>query len=222
MREDAVKMDFSTKEKEAAFDRIASCFYEQNFSTLGKSDFELMMFHIYMQHLKDTNSSYDDYSVSKALGITQQRVRSLKIKQQLRYGQTEDWKVELAKTALNHPHYSDDEKYITLSFDNPIIMIETQHFIEENGGFVDFSFNPKLLKMKTNDFACLMVEVGLSKDEKEVMKTIRSLYQEEERGDTAITKESFILRLKKGGIEFAKSIIEGVITNIISNNLAGL
>lgn len=101
--------EFSIKEKEAAFDKIASYFYEQNFSTLGKSDFELMMFHIYMQHLKDTNSPNDDYSVSKALGITQQRVRSLKIKQQLRYGQTEDWKVELAKTALNHPHYSDDE-----------------------------------------------------------------------------------------------------------------
>ena len=76
-------VEFSTKEKTDAFDQIAACFYEQNFSTLSKADFELLMFHFLLQHLKEINNPIDDYSVSKILGITQQRVRNLKIKQQI-------------------------------------------------------------------------------------------------------------------------------------------
>ena len=215
-------LNFETTEKEAAFDLITSYFFEQNFGTFGKTDFELLMFHIYIQHLKKNDSPIDDYSISKTLGITQQRVRNLKIKRQLRYGQTADWKVELANTALKHPHYSEDDHFITLSFDDPTIMIEVQHFIEENGGFVDFSFNPKLLKMKTCDFACLMVEIGMSKNDKEAWKCIRTIYRAEKGGDEEITKDTLLTTVKKGGITLGKMVIETIVSCIISGQMASL
>ena len=208
-------IDFSAQEKEAAFDAISSCFYEQNFSTLGKADFELLMFHILLQHLQTSNQPTDDYSISKLLGITQQRIRNLKIKHLLRYGQEQDWKEELANTALQHPHYSNNDQIITLSFDDPNVMIEVQHFIEENGGFIDFSFNPKLLRMKTEDFAQLMITVGLSKNEAAVYKKIRTLYREETSGNSEITKESIPAMLKNCGVSFCKMIIENTISCIL-------
>ncbi len=210
---------FSALEKEAAFDRIASCFFEQNFGTVGKADLELMAFDILMQHLHKAGDPTDDYSISKTLGIPQQRVRNLKIKQQLRFGHTFDWKKELAATVVNHPHYSEDDKYIILSFNDPNIMIETQHFIEINGGFVDFSFNPKLLRMKTCDFARLMIEIGLSVNEKETWKQLRKIYREENGGDAEITKEALPSILKKGGLELGKMALETVASSLFSHFL---
>ncbi len=207
--------NFTQPEKIAAFDQIAPYFFEQNFATFGKSDFELLMFHIFLEHLKTTDKPSDDYSISKILGITQQRVRSLKIRRCLRYGQAGNWKVELATAALKHPHYSGNDQYITLSFDDPTVMIETQHFIEEKGGFVDFSFNPKLLKMKTYDFAHLMLEIGILENEKEVWKKMREIYRDENGGDVEITRDTFMETIKKGGIDLAKEAITSVVPCII-------
>lgn len=212
-------LEFSPQEKEEAFDLLSSMFYQQNFATLGKTDFDLLMFHLYLNHVINNGLPEDDYTISKDLGITQQRVRSLKIRDHLRYGQKEKWENILGRTALQHPHYSDDDRYIILSFDNPSVMIETQHFIEANGGFVDFSFNPKLLKMKVTDFTKLIIEIGLSKNEKEVIKRLQALYREETGKDQIITKDTLWNQIKDGSLETCKVVIQTIIAAVISKEL---
>ncbi len=212
---------FKDSEKQLAFDKIASCYYAQNFGSVGKADFDLLMFHIFHKHLSSIGAPTDDYSISKSLGITQQRIRNYKIKEHLRYGEEEnaDWKIELMKEALHHPHYSTDDQFITLSFDNPNVLIEVQHYIEAKGGFVDFSFNPKLLKMRTLDFVRLIVEIGNEKNEEDVWKLLRSTYRIETEGNEIITKDTFGEALKKGGLSLGKTIIETIATTLLTAKL---
>ena len=207
-------LSFSTDEKVKAFDRMAECFLNNNFGSVSKSDLELIFFSVLMEHLQANHLPADDYTISNILGITQQRVRNLKIKNQLRNQYAYDWKAELVRLTKN-ARYSDDDRYITISLDNPILMIEIQHFIEDKGGMVDFALNPKLLKMPTCDFAVLLLEVGIAKDEKAVWKLLREAYRRENDGIEEITKENWRKTVSKGTLDFAKGIISEMILGAV-------
>ena len=213
-------LSFSDNEKIRAFDRMAVCFLNNNFGSVSKSDLELIFFSILMEHLQVNNLSTDDYFISNILGITQQRVRNLKIKNQLRNQYAYDWKAELVHLART-ARYSDDERYIIISLDNPILMIELQHFIEINGGMVDYSLNPKLLKMQTCDFAVLLLEIGMAENEKAVWKLLREKYRAEAKGIEEITEENWRKKVGKGTLNFAKDVISGVLSDALSK-AAGL
>lgn len=208
-------LSFSTDEKIKAFDRISECFLQRNFGSVGKSDIELLFFSIVMEHLRSNNLPSDDYSVSKMLGITQQRVRNLKVKNQLRNPNEFDWKVEFATKAQN-ARYSADDSSVIVNLDDPVLSIEVQYFIEQHNGIVDYTLNPKLLKMQTRDFASLLVEVGVSKSEERVFKSLRKLYQHEVGIDEQLTREKLTTRLFNGSLDFAKEIVSTVIVNMLT------
>ena len=66
---------------------------------MSKSDFELFMFHAY----EECHSVSSDWEIAKQLGITVQRVRSLRMKSRLVNPQECDWRgpfKELLKTAV--------------------------------------------------------------------------------------------------------------------------
>lgn len=212
---------FSPEAKIRAFDRIAACCLNHNFGTLGKADFELLLFSIYLDNARETGAPTDDYTISRELGLTQQRVRGLKIKQHLRDGNDIDWKRMLAQQA-SKPHYSQDERYIMLTFDEPAVMIEVQHYIEQKGGFVDFSFNPKVLKMPIQSFALLMVELGIEKDEEACLKTLNRIWLEENDEHEKLTKPTMQQRLKNGSIKFLKSAVNEVALMLINGGLSGM
>lgn len=88
------------------FDKIANEFYNSNFGSLSKPEMELMMFDFYikkmMSNCRSDDDTFDyslcsDYKISIDLGITQQRVRNLKVKNQL---------VNPIKETLNKSMYS--------------------------------------------------------------------------------------------------------------------
>lgn len=211
---------FDDVEKIKAFDRISECFLKQNFGSVSKGDLELIFFSILLEHCRKNNMKYDDYTLGNILGITQQRVRNLKIKNQLRYpDNTYDWQAELAQLAQN-VRYSEDDRFALISLDNPILMIEIQYFIEQKGGFVDYSFNPKLLKMPVRDFAVLMVEIGMEKNENAILKKIQMIHQQDQSRIETITKANWKKRIKEGSIEFAKLIITNAIETAISSAMS--
>lgn len=80
---------FSLEDKAKAFDMLAQNYYFGNFGTMQKSDFDLLMFSIYLERIleksEDEIETFSDYELSKLLGITQSRVSTLKVKKQLRY-----------------------------------------------------------------------------------------------------------------------------------------
>lgn len=80
--------EFTDEEKIKNFDKLAEHYYNTNFGTVPKSDIDLLMFSFYLDHLiiecsdKDFVLDYNkasDYVISKTLGITQQKVKNLKV-----------------------------------------------------------------------------------------------------------------------------------------------
>lgn len=82
---------FSDKEKLAAFDKIAGLYFDRNFGSVSKADFETLMFSIYIEHLLDNDLPYDDYTMSNSLGISESRIRTLKERKQLKYPREYIW-----------------------------------------------------------------------------------------------------------------------------------
>lgn len=77
-------MTFTADEKAAAFDKISALYFAQNFGSTSKADFETLMFSEYIeQHIKH-GLPYDDYTLSKELGLTQSRIRALKERKELK------------------------------------------------------------------------------------------------------------------------------------------
>ena len=84
---------FSKEEKAAAFDQIADQYYLGNFGRMSKTDFETLLFSIYIERCLEKKQPFDDYKLSRDLGITQGKVRSLKVRKELQYPYKEfDWK----------------------------------------------------------------------------------------------------------------------------------
>ena len=79
---DKIDKMFDYDAKIKAFDKIAEKFYYGNFGSTSKADVETLMFSLYIEQIlekeQDNMVAYSDYSLSKALGITQSKISNLK------------------------------------------------------------------------------------------------------------------------------------------------
>ena len=162
------------RENDDKFEQIARLFYERNFGTAGKSDIELLMFHLFMEQRREFNESLTDYSISNELGITQQRVRNLKIKEQLKYPRMIDWQTDFAKL-LNNARY--DDPNIIVDVPDPNLLIEIKNYLEEHGKYVNVQRNSRLLSMRIEFYVDLAIDIEGS-DEREVYNSLIKKLQE--------------------------------------------
>ena len=141
---DAIK-SFSAQEKIDVFDKIAASYYDRNFGSMTKTDLETLLFSEYIEHCIKAKENYDDYALSKQLGITQTRIRSLKERKELRYPhQGFDWHDAFA-AELNNAKYDERDHRIKVIIQDVNVMNEIRHYIEEQGWYDECSLNKKLL-----------------------------------------------------------------------------
>lgn len=177
-------IEFSDTEKIECFDRISELFYHKNFGSASKSDIELLMFDFLMNHFInqfaiDGVLDYEkcsDYEMSNLLGITQQRIRNLKIKKQLKYPDSKfNWKESFRKLLVN-ARYDKSVKKVIVSIPDPNLFIEIENFIEQEGGYVDIQLNRKILQLKPEYYfaLALMYEDRTTKEQfiKEISKNL--------------------------------------------------
>lgn len=156
----------SKEEKIALADKISDLYFNHNFGTLSKSELEILLFSEYLDHLIMNGMDYDDYSISRSLCITQQRVRSLKAKKELKYPYVHDrWK-ELFIQDIKNAKLSEDEHHIKFLVQDINVLIEARHYVEENGWYDDYSLNNKLLNLP------LLCFVDLFCDEEDYSKIL--------------------------------------------------
>ena len=97
-------MTFNEEEKIRLFNKIEEHYFRRNFGSMSKTDLETLLFSEYIESCINNNKPYDDYSLSKELGVTQARIRSLKERKEL----TED-KLRLCnekqKETIKYPVY---------------------------------------------------------------------------------------------------------------------
>lgn len=183
---------FSNTEKMEAFDVIAQRYFNRNFGTVSKADFETLLFSIYLEHLLKSGEKYDDYSVSKALGITQSKVRSMKIKKELQYPHEDggQWKGAFVQ-AIEYATYDDDTRMVTMLIEDPNIQTELRYFIESNHWYDEIPSNYKLFRCRLDFFLKICEKLSddnvitLNKNQEEKIKTIKKADSKEK---TAIEK----------------------------------
>ncbi len=147
-------IDDETKSK--AFDEIAKKFYEHNFGQTSKSDFEVLMFKIYLDNCNKQDGDTCDFAVATALGISESRVRNLKLKKELQYpdnGQV--WKKEFIE-AIKYAVYDDKTGLVKMSIVEPNVKRNIEHRIDELHIFSEAQLNGKLLQMRPDHFVRLV------------------------------------------------------------------
>lgn len=188
-------MLFDDNEKISCFDRIASHFYSRNFGQMSKSDIELMMFDIFMKKMikdnRDTNGTIDyskcsDYRISQELGITQQKVKNLKVKSQLVYPVDYDWKLALAKLIKN-ARFDKQTQKVTLNIPDPNLYLEIRNFIEEQGAYVEVQLNSKILQLRAEDFVDLALVLEPENNRQEIIKCFKKIFEEHHKSNAVFT-----------------------------------
>lgn len=205
-------VSFTEDEKSAMFDEIAKLFYNSNFGQASKAEIELMMFNFYLKKMIDVNRKEDDtidynqcsdYKISKDLGITQQRVRNLKVKNNLINPIDFDWKLALSKLTEN-ARYDKATKKITLNIPDPNLYLEIQNFIEEHGAYVEKQLNSKILQIRVEYYIELVISLETDTSRNQIIKSLRKKFKEN-------GNEDFVFDEKNIG----KTIIESAV-DIIS------
>ena len=207
-------ISFTDSEKIAMFDEIASHFYEANFGQASKADIEMMMFNFYIKKIIEDNQEQDgtidynkcsDYKISKDLGITQQRVRNLKVKNQLINPIDFKWEKSFAKLVENAKF---ENQKVIISIPDPNLFYEIQNFLEEQGAYIDKQLNSKLLVIREEYFADLLVALEPDSNRKQVVKVIKKAFKEQTKSEKQFDEKNI-----------GKTLIEGAvnITTILAN-----
>lgn len=157
-------MTFSIEEKCALFDKLEQMYFCQNFGSTSKADLEVFLFSEYIEHCLNAGFPYDDYSLSKILGISQSRIRTLKEKKELKYPRKGfDWKKAFADSVKN-AKYDESDHYVKIIIQDVNVMNEIRHYIEDKGWYDECSLNRKLLRIPLGCFADICIEDGIQPD----------------------------------------------------------
>ena len=203
------------------FKELAEMFYNRNFGQASKQEIEIFMFHAYMNSLRKKGTEISDYSISKELGITQQRVRNLRIKENLVYDLNVDWKKELEKRMSNARY---EAPFIVMDIPDPNVLIEVKNYLEENGKYTDTRINNRLLSIRVDFFVDLAMEIDPKKRAKDIYKTlVKELKKDEKYNAIDLDPIVSVQGLVEAGVTVSSivSLLAGIVspTNDLFNAL---
>ena len=192
---------FNDNEKNDIVKQIELMYFSQNFGSTSKADFELFLFAKFVQSRLRMQLPVDEYSLSKELGITQTRIRSLKERMGLKYADINpvNWRDELANALQNVQFEGKDngERFAKVIVQDVSVMNEVRHAIEEHGWYDECSLNKKLLTIPLGCFVELFFD---SEDFSNVFDdTVKRKVKKYEAEDNEIAK--FIGDFSKEGLK---------------------
>lgn len=220
---------FTPAEKAEMFDKIADHFYNANFGQMSKADIELMMFHFYIEKLISANQNTDgtidynicsDYKISKELGITQQRVKNLKIKSHLIYPIEFKWEVALARLTEN-ARYDKISKKVILNIPDPNLYIEIQNYIEETGAHIEKQLNGNILQLRVEYYIELILHLEPEESRKKIIKQLKAQFKGIEKDDQLFDEKKIGESLIKAGMDIT-SILINTVSLLSTENCIGL
>lgn len=151
-------VEFTTTEKNVLIEELTNLYFNRNFGSTSKVDLDTLMFSAYIEHRLNAGEPYDDYTLSKELGITQNRVRSLKERKELKYPREGFvWEKAFAEAVAN-AKYDPNDHYIKMIIQDINVMNEVRHFIEQRGWYDECSLNRKLLRIPLDCFVEICTE----------------------------------------------------------------
>ena len=147
-----MSVEFTLDEKIALFDKIQERYFNKKFGMLTKSDIETLLFSEYIEHYINSGLPFDDYTLSKELGITQTRIRSLKERKELVFPHENfRWETAFAQAVVT-AKYDEHDHYVKMIIQDINVMNEVRHYIETKGWYDECSLNRKLLRIPLDCF----------------------------------------------------------------------
>lgn len=190
------------KDKAEMFNRIAENYYNKNFGNFSKSQSDLLMFDIFLKKTIEENTKADgtidyekcsDYNISKELGITQQRVKSLKVKKQLIYPEQYDWIKALASIS-DRARYENGK--IIIPIPDPNLYLEIDNAINEKGGYAEYSLNSKLLKMRVEYFIQLAIDFSDESSKNKIIKELKKQFKNTNKDNNVFDEKNIAKSLQ--------------------------
>ena len=220
--------------KEKAFDEIAQLFYNRNFSTTTKSEIELLMFSYYMEMTIQKNvdsenrldySKCSDFAMAKQLGITPERIRTLKVKKQSRYPVDFDWQDSL-KALQNNIRL--EHKKIIIPIIDPNLLNEIRDYVETKGGYVEIEMSRSYLRIRIEYYIKLMYYTMSVENQKEFESQLKKELRKKNKVDDSydyVTPNDIletinsVLSIAGNGLEIVKNVSKHFSP---TNKLAGI
>lgn len=158
--------------------------FTRKFGTFTKTDYEILMFTIFMD---SQTENARDYDISIALGIPESKVRSLRIKSQLLYPREINWVNELNR-AITHGYYDQAAGNITITIENPNVRNLLKNKVEENYGVVGLTRNTKQLVLPVESF--LLLAALSEENPDDVIRSLNRILREETKNKSKIENKS--------------------------------
>ena len=150
----------------------------QNFGTLSKNEFELLVFHYYLLDKQaQVGSEYvTDYEIGRDLGLTIQRVRSLREREALKWPPKEKgkWKDKFLD-CLKHAHYDEKSDAVKILVPDVNVIKEVRNFIETAGLIDDYQLNPKVFQCNMNALIAICLDFKSGSDDNLCGKILNEL-----------------------------------------------
>ena len=123
------------------------------------------------------------------MGITQQKVNNLKVKNQLVNPIDFDWKKSFLGMIQN-ARIDDKTRKVFINIPDPNLYIEIKHYLEEKGGYIDTQLNKGLLKIRAEYFIQLLVEIEPEINRKTIIKEIKKKIREENKDERKLLENN--------------------------------
>ena len=206
------------EDKAKAFDLIAERYYKGNFGQMQKSDFETLLFSIYIEQILKTSendmNTYSDYNLSKELGITQPKVSNLKVKKQLQYPYERfNWRESFMRICENAIY---ENGKIVLNIPDKNLFIEIQNWVEENKGYIDIQLNSKVLKIAPEYYIDLVLSIIDEEDARKIKNELLHKIQQKLKINKETNEELIGDVLNKNAKELTLDIVSDILSEITS------
>ncbi len=141
---------------------------ERNFGTLSKSEFDLLVFHYYLLDKQaQVGSRYvTDYEIGSDLGLTIQRVRSLREREALKWPSKEEgkWKENFLE-CLKFARYDEKSDAVKIPVPDVNLLKEVRNFIETAGLIDDYQLNPKVFQCNLDALIAMCLDFKSGSDD---------------------------------------------------------
>ena len=219
---------FSDPEIRSAFAMIAAAYYNRNFGTMAKADFETLLFSIYIEHCLDNDLPYDDHTLSRALGISQSRVRTLKERKELRYPREAfNWQEAFVRYMAG-ARYDEGSRLVKMQVPDVNVLTELRSYLEAHGWYDEYQLNPKLFQCRADLFVklCRSLDGGETELDGAARERLEQLEREtRNREEQSALKEilsgSLEDGLKKLAISGSRELLKAVLKLLPLGGLAG-
>ena len=203
------------KSKAEAFDKIAELYYRLNFGTVQKAEIDLLMFSLFLDKLyqKDgvTENDYSDYTLSKTLGITQGRIRTLKERKEIKYPSDYNWKHDFWHS-LEKAEYKEEK--IKLYIRDHRLYTELCNIANEIGSYSETTLTKNQVVLSPPVLVDIMIIASEDdSNDKEMREKLKEILEKNNfdfekylKGDISLAE---LLK------EQSKTIVDGILTDII-------